>query len=148
MTDKKRIGILTSGGDCAGLNAAIRAVVHRSHILGWETIGLINGTASLLEADPEFKVLHPNDCSAGVLRAGGTILGTTNKGNPFAFPMPDGSLKDRSDEIVQGFKKLGLDAVIGIGGFMQINVHQRLDIIVSQKGHDGLGFFRVSSPGE
>lgn len=126
MSDKKKIGILTSGGDCAGLNAAIRAVVHRSHILGWETIGLINGTASLLEENPEFKVLHPNDCSAGVLRAGGTILGTTNKGNPFDYPMPDGSRKDRSGEIVDGFRKLGLDAVIGIGGDGSFAILKRL----------------------
>jgi 6-phosphofructokinase 1 len=113
---KKRIGILTSGGDCAGLNAAIRAAVRRSHLLGWEIVGILNGTAGLLRESPAFKVLTPHDVNTTVMRQGGTILGTTNKGNPFAFPMPDGSVKDRSDEIVAGFKKLGLDAVIGIGG--------------------------------
>jgi 6-phosphofructokinase 1 len=61
-------------------------------------------------------VLTPNEMNTIVMRQGGTILGTTNKGNPFAFPMMDGTVKDRSDEIVNGFKKLGLDAVIGIGG--------------------------------
>jgi 6-phosphofructokinase 1 len=113
---KKRIGILTSGGDCAGLNAAIRAAVHRAHLLGWETIGIQDGTAGLLEDPIQYQVLHPNDFTGNVMRLGGTILGTTNKGNPFSFPMPDGSTKDRSDEIIEGFRSLGLDAVIGIGG--------------------------------
>jgi 6-phosphofructokinase 1 len=113
---KKRIGILTSGGDCAGLNAAIRSVVHTAHGEGWETIGIINGTAGLLEEEPEYKVLTPNDVGSIILRQGGTFLGTTNKGNPFAFPMPDGSLKDRTQEIIDGFAKLGIDAIVGIGG--------------------------------
>ncbi len=112
----KKIGILTSGGDCAGLNAAIRAVVHAAHQKGWETIGILDGTAGLLCEVPQVRVLHPNDFDGNILRQGGTILGTTNKGNPFAFPMPDGTLKDRSYEITDGFKKLGLDAVVGIGG--------------------------------
>jgi 6-phosphofructokinase 1 len=111
-----KIGILTSGGDCAGLNAAIRAVVHSAHKRGWETVGLQNGTACLFEDVPAVMELAPNDFDGSVLRMGGTILGTTNKGNPFEFPMPDGTKKDRSDEIVAGFKKLGLDAVIVIGG--------------------------------
>lgn len=118
MTQKpiKKIGILTSGGDCAGLNAAIRAVVHSAHQKGWETYGILDGTAGLFFDPPEVRLLTPNDFDGNVLRQGGTILGTTNKGNPFAFPMPDGSLKDRSDEIVAGFHKLGLDAIVGIGG--------------------------------
>ena len=113
---KKRIGILTSGGDCAGLNAAIRAAVHRAHILGWEIVGILNGTAGLMKDPPIYKVLEPNDFTGNIMRLGGTVLGTTNKGNPFAFPMADGSSKDLSGSIIQGFKKLGLDAVIGIGG--------------------------------
>lgn len=112
----KRIGILTSGGDCAGLNAAIRAVVHRAALLGWETVGILNGTAGLLKDPPGCRVLHPNEFNGNVMRMGGTILGTTNKGNPFAFPMADGSSKDLSGKIVEGFKALKLDAVIGIGG--------------------------------
>ncbi len=111
-----KIGVLTSGGDCAGLNAAIRAVVHAAHNRGWETIGLINGTACLFDKEPRVKKLVPEDFDGTVLRMGGTILGTTNKGNPFEFPMPDGTRKDRSDEIVAGFKKLGLDAIVVIGG--------------------------------
>ncbi len=112
----KKIGVLTSGGDCAGLNAAIRAVVHAAHHRGWETIGLINGTAGLFDDPPRVRVLKPADFDGSVMRMGGTILGTTNKGNPFEFPMPDGNKVDRSDEIVAGFKKLGLDAIVVIGG--------------------------------
>lgn len=112
----KRIGILTSGGDCAGLNAAIRAVVHSASREGWETVGIQDGTAGLLVSPPQYRILTPNDLDGNVMRQGGTILGTTNKGNPFAFPMPDGTIKDRTDEIIDGFKALKLDAVIGIGG--------------------------------
>ncbi len=112
----KRIGILTSGGDCAGLNAVIRAVVHSAAHLGWETVGILNGTAGLMKDPPRYRVLNPQEMDGTVMRMGGTILGTTNKGNPFAFPMPDGTLKDRSQEIIDGFKKLGVEAVIGIGG--------------------------------
>ncbi|MCB9989279.1 MAG: ATP-dependent 6-phosphofructokinase [Rhodospirillales bacterium] len=112
----KRIGILTSGGDCAGLNAAIRSVVHSAHNLGWETVGILNGTAGLLKDPPQYRVLTPAEFNGNIMRLGGTILGTTNKGNPFAFPMADGSTKDLSGKIVEGFKALGLDGVIGIGG--------------------------------
>jgi ATP-dependent phosphofructokinase / diphosphate-dependent phosphofructokinase len=113
---KKRIGILTSGGDCAGLNAAIRAAVHRADLLGYEIVGILDGTAGLLHAEPQVRFLKPQDFDNTVMRMGGTILGTTNKGNPFAYPMPDGSIKDRTNEIIDGFKKLNLEAVIGIGG--------------------------------
>lgn len=113
---KKRIGILTSGGDCAGLNAIIRAAVHYAHQLGWETVGLLNGTQGLLKSPPAVRVLTPADCDGNMMRQGGTILGTTNKGNPFAFPMADGSQKDMSTQIIEGYHALGLDAVIGIGG--------------------------------
>lgn len=112
----KRIGILTSGGDCAGLNAVIRAAVHRADLLGWETVGILNGTAGLLKDPPAVRVLKPNEFDGHIMRMGGTILGTTNKGNPFSFPMADGSTKDLSGKIVDGFKALKLDAVIGIGG--------------------------------
>ncbi|MBU6236066.1 MAG: ATP-dependent 6-phosphofructokinase, partial [Alphaproteobacteria bacterium] len=112
----KRIGILTSGGDCAGLNAVIRAAVHRAHILGYEMVGILDGTHGLMAEPPQVRVLTPADTDSAMMRQGGTILGTTNKGNPFAFPMPDGTTKDRSGEIIAGIKKLDLHAVIGIGG--------------------------------
>lgn len=112
----KRIGILTSGGDCAGLNAVIRAAVKRASLLGWEVLGILDGTAGLLEKNPRYRVMSESEMDGTILRQGGTILGTTNKGNPFEFPMPDGSIKDRSDEVLEGIKKLNVDALIGIGG--------------------------------
>jgi len=60
------------------------------------------------------------------MRQGGTILGTTNKGDPFAYPMPDGTLKDRSGEIIDAFKELGCEALIGIGGDGSLAILSRL----------------------
>lgn len=125
-TTKKRIGILTSGGDCAGLNAIIRAVVYSATRLGWEVIGIEDGTAGLLGRPMRYKVLTREMFDTSVMRLGGTILGTTNKGNPFKFPMPDGSFKDRSQEIIDGFKELGIEALIGIGGDGSMAILQNL----------------------
>lgn len=116
MGTKKRIGILTSGGDCAGLNAIIRAVVHAATGKGWEVVGIEDGTAGLLVRPMRYRVLTKAMFDTTIMRLGGTILGTTNKGNPFKFPMQDGTLKDRSDEIIDGLKELGVEALIGIGG--------------------------------
>ncbi len=124
----KRIGILTSGGDCAGLNAAIRAVVHRADLLGWEVVGILDGTAGLLERPAQYRILTPDMFDNNVMRMGGTILGTTNKGDPFAYVMPDGSIKDRSQEIIDGFRQLGLDSVIGIGGDGSFAILRKLAI--------------------
>src|SRR5882757_5892505 len=82
----KTIGILTSGGDCSGLNAAIRAVVCRAiegH--GWRVLGIRQGTMGLLRRPVEFEELGSRIVTTNILRMGGTILGTTNKGDPFAF---------------------------------------------------------------
>ncbi|HEY9865167.1 MAG TPA: 6-phosphofructokinase, partial [Candidatus Obscuribacterales bacterium] len=106
MVEHKRIGILTSGGDCAGLNAAIRAVVYRAAgILGWEVFGIREATQGLMTR-PVNCVPLTIDKVDNILTAGGTILGTTNKGDPFAFPMSDGSLLDRSNEIIEGYHLL------------------------------------------
>ncbi len=116
MASEKRIGLLTSGGDCAGLNAVIRAVVARAAGYGWSVIGIKEGTVGLLTRPLRYEVLSPEMLSGTMMRQGGTILGTTNKGNPFAYPMADGTVKDRSIEIIGGYRELGLDALIGIGG--------------------------------
>ena len=112
----KKIGILTSGGDCAGLNAVIRAVVYYADSLGWEVYGILNGTHGLMYDPPKVRKLSPSEFDGTVLRHGGTILGTMNKGNPFAFVTADGKTKDLSEAILQGVDSLGLDAIIGIGG--------------------------------
>jgi len=123
----KRIGILTSGGDCAGLNAAIRAVALRAHHgHGWTTIGLRYGTLGLLERPVQAVTLDPRRLDAALARQGGTFLGSTNRGDPFAFPMPDGSKKDRSGEMVEGLRELHLDGLIGVGGDGSLEILRRL----------------------
>ncbi|HJQ57305.1 MAG TPA: ATP-dependent 6-phosphofructokinase [Vineibacter sp.] len=123
----KRIGLLTSGGDCAGLNAVIRAVVRRAHHgYDFDVVGIRKGTHGLLARPVEVEDLKPEHDDTALLRLGGTILGTTNKGDPFAFPMADGSLKDRSEEIVEGFRALDLDALIGVGGDGSLKILSRL----------------------
>lgn len=113
----KRIGILTSGGDCAGLNAVIRAVVSRAvNTYGWEVLGITQGTRGMMERPVAYRRLQVADFSGQIMRMGGTILGTTNKGDPFDYPMPDGTKKDRADEVTSGYRELGLDAIIVIGG--------------------------------
>lgn len=113
----RKIGILTSGGDCAGLNAAIRAVVHRAagHY-GWEVLGIRQGTHGLMARPVLAERLTIDGARPSILRWGGTILGTTNQGDPFAFVMPDGAKRDRSAEVIEGVRLLGLDALIGVGG--------------------------------
>lgn len=113
----KRIGVLTSGGDCSGLNAAIRAVVKRAvHGFGAEVIGILDSTEGLLAEPPRTVPLSLDVFSGQVLRSGGTMLGTVTKGHPFRYPMPDGSVQDRSGTVVSAIHSLGLDGLIGIGG--------------------------------
>lgn len=110
-----RIGVLTSGGDCAGLNAAIRAVTIRAIAgYGFEVWGIHEATHGLAKRPVAAEPLTL-DRVRGILPSGGTILGTTNKGNPFAYE-ENGTTIDRSGEIAEGYRLLGLDALIGIGG--------------------------------
>ena len=123
----KRIGILTSGGDCAGLNAVIRAVALRAHHgHGWKTIGIRHGTLGLLERPVDALDLDPAKLDAALAHRGGTFLGTTNKGDPFAFPMADGTHKDRSAEMVEGLRLLKLDGLIGVGGDGSLAILRKL----------------------
>jgi ATP-dependent phosphofructokinase / diphosphate-dependent phosphofructokinase len=117
VSSVKTIGVLTSGGDCAGLNAVIRAVVARAVLgYGWRVLGIHQGTQGLLRRPVDFTPLDLQSANPSMARSAGTILGTTNRGDPFAYPMPDGSLKDRSEEVIEGYRLLGLDGLIGIGG--------------------------------
>lgn len=121
-----RIGLLTSGGDCAGLNAVIRAVTLRAVLgHGFEVWGIREATHGLLKRPVAADRLTP-DSVKGILHLGGTILGTTNRGNPFAYPSPDGGTVDRSAEIVAGYHELGLDALIGVGGDGSLAILRRL----------------------
>ena len=113
----KRIGILTSGGDCGGLNAAVRSIFYRAkEKYNLDVYGILEGTVGLMERPPRYIKLNYGTFSGNLIRQGGTFLGTTNKGNPFKYPMPDGTFKDRTTEIVGGYHELGLDGLIVIGG--------------------------------
>ena len=127
VVSEKTIGVLTSGGDCAGLNAVIRGVVRRAVLgYGWRVLGLRQGTQGLLRRPVDFAVLDLRSANPDMARMAGTILGTTNRGDPFAYPMPDGSLKDRSEEVIEGVRLLGLDALIGIGGDGSLTILRHL----------------------
>ena len=116
MSDVKRVGILTGGGDAPGLNAVIRAVVKSAINNGLECVGLEDSFDGLIKPNRSRK-LTPKDVT-GILRIGGTILGTTNRGNPFAYPVftGNGVTTDYSQQVVETFKALGLDALVVIGG--------------------------------
>ncbi len=110
-----RIAILTGGGDAPGLNAVIRAVVKAAANCNCETIGLEDSFDGLIEPD-RWRKLTPRDVT-GILRIGGTILGTTNRGNPFAYPVEtSGGTRDYSSRCVEMFHQLRLDALVVIGG--------------------------------
>jgi phosphofructokinase-like protein len=115
MSPVKRIGVLTGGGDAPGLNAVIRAVVKAACNRGIEVLGLEDSFDGLLDQS-RTRPLTPKHVT-GILRLGGTILGTTNRGNPFEYPLEtaEGSV-DYSDRVVETFEKMGLDALVVIGG--------------------------------
>lgn len=111
----RRIGVLTGGGDAPGLNAVIRAVVKTAANMDCEVIGLEDSFDGLIERD-RWRQLEPKDVT-GILRVGGTILGTTNRGNPFAYPIATSAgTKDYSDRCIEMFHELKLGALIVIGG--------------------------------
>jgi 6-phosphofructokinase 1 len=111
----RRIGVLTGGGDAPGLNAVIRAVVKAGANCNCEVIGLEDSFDGLIEPD-RWRRLVPKDVT-GILRVGGTILGTTNRGNPFLYPIEtSGGTKDYSARCVEMYHQLKLDALVVIGG--------------------------------
>lgn len=114
---KKRIGVLTGGGDCPGLNAAIRGIVKTANNeFGIEVIGFFDGYEGLIEN--RYREINSKNVS-GILATGGTILGTSNRADPFNFPVledEDYVFLDRSTQGVRNFESLGLNALIAIGG--------------------------------
>ncbi|HKK20387.1 MAG TPA: 6-phosphofructokinase, partial [candidate division Zixibacteria bacterium] len=114
---KLRVGVLTGGGDCPGLNAVIRAIVKTGHTEhNMDVVGFLDGYEGLVEN--RFKEVGVRDVS-GILTQGGTILGTSNRADPFRFPVlqdDDYVYLDRSSQAVRNFEALGLDALIVIGG--------------------------------
>ena len=111
----QRIGVLTGGGDAPGLNAVIRAVVKAAVNCHCEVIGLEDSFDGLIEPN-RWRRLTPKDVT-GILRIGGTILGTTNRGNPFAYPVgATGGTRDYAARCVEMYRELKLDALVVIGG--------------------------------
>jgi 6-phosphofructokinase 1 len=123
-----RIAISTGGGDAPGLNAVIRAACLSAINRGWEVLGIKRGYSGLLGEDE--VVIMTRDSVRGIAHLGGTILRTTNRGNPFGYPVKqaDGSilLVDRSDELIENAKQLGIDAMITIGGDGSLAIAKRL----------------------
>ncbi len=125
---QRRIGVLTSGGDCAGLNAAIRAIVYRAQkTYGWEVLGIEQSTHGLAASPPRARPLTVHNVH-DILNQGGTILGSTNSGSPFAHVDSSGSVKDISQDIIDGYHELGLSALIGIGGDGSLAILRKLAI--------------------
>ncbi len=126
----KRVLVATGGGDCPGLNAVIRAIVKRaSQEKNWEVIGSIQSFDGILKEPSEIRILD-GDAVKGIHYQGGTIIGTTTKGGPFAWPVKknDGTYEfvDRSDEMIRKLSYMGVDAVISIGGDGSQRISQRL----------------------
>jgi len=124
----KRIAILTGGGDCPGLNAVIRGVT-RAAVLqhGWEVIGILDGFDGLLRTNA-YRKLTSGDVR-GLQTRGGTILGTSNRGNPLHYPVKkDGKIvyKDVTGNIVKNIKKLKIDVLIAVGGDGTMKITQNL----------------------
>lgn len=112
----KRLGILTGGGDCPGLNAVIRAATKTAHRNDCEIIGFLEGYAGMVEG--KYLILGPKDIS-GLLHRGGTILGANNRVNPFNFPVVENGktvFRDMSDRAIECLKKLGVEVVLVVGG--------------------------------
>jgi ATP-dependent phosphofructokinase / diphosphate-dependent phosphofructokinase len=123
-----RIAISTGGGDAPGLNAVIRAATLSALARGWDVLGIKRGYAGLLGDDEVIPLTA--DTVRGIAHLGGTILRTTNRGNPFSFPIKqaDGSYRevDRSDELIANARALGIDAIISIGGDGSLAIAQQL----------------------
>ena len=118
MTKIKRIGLLTAGGDCPGLNAVIRAVTKTAlNQYGMQVVGIEDGFAGLIYG--KMKELSWGDVS-GILSVGGTILGSSNRDNPFRFPRrkADGETEfvDVSDRVLDNFANVQLEALVAVGG--------------------------------
>lgn len=115
----RRIAINTGGGDAPGLNAVIRSVALSALNRGWEVIGIRRGYEGMLEGAPDSLINLDRKAVRGIMHLGGTILGTTNRGDPFHYPvMRDGQKvpTDVSGRVVSRFAELGIDALVALGG--------------------------------
>ncbi|MGE3769532.1 MAG: ATP-dependent 6-phosphofructokinase [Bdellovibrionales bacterium] len=116
----KKIGVLTSGGDCGGLNAAIRAVVRRAILgHGWQVFGIAGGTDGLATRPLQAAELTLYDVEGPMGRLGGTILGSNSRGDIFKTP-------GLVDKVMEGYRQLGLDAMIVLGGDGSLEIYNKL----------------------
>ena len=130
----KRVAICTGGGDCPGLNAVIRGVVRvGKEKYGWEIFGIedaLNGLIDLDYKSPQGNSWLELSDVRGILARGGTILGTSNRSDPFRYVVKDPSGKARetdvSDRVMENYRKLGLDALVSIGGDGSMKIAQQL----------------------
>src|SRR5215467_10100412 len=132
MSDIRCIGLATGGGDAPGLNAVIRAATKAAILQrGWKVIGIPDGFDGLIWPEKSFELTLER--VSGILPRGGTILGTTNRGNPFKYRTEENGeevLRDISDEIIANSRKLGIDAIVTIGG----DGSQKIGYELFQKG--------------
>lgn len=133
----KRIAVCTGGGDAPGLNAVIRAVTLAAINRGWEVYGIRDGFNGLMMPEQYLEgglVRLTRERVKGITHLGGTIIGTTNQGNPLKFPIKsaDGQMQeiDRSDELVRAFQLHEIDALISVGGDGSLSIANAL----GQKG--------------
>ena len=123
----KKIGIVTGGGDCPGLNAVIRAVAKAAAQRGWETLGFLGGYEGLLE--PRRYLSLDYNAISGLLLRGGTILGTANRGK-FSAKTGHGEArglpKKLLDGVKRGLKALKLHALVSVGGDGSLSIAQQL----------------------
>ncbi len=123
-----RLGVLTGGGDCPGLNAVLRGLVRRGVLeFGHEFVGILNGYEGLVE--PDLAMPLPLEAVGGILPKGGTILGTSNKANPFQYAVKENGRiveKDLSDVAMRRIAELRLDGLICIGGDGTLSIGHRL----------------------
>lgn len=125
----RRIAINTGGGDAPGLNAVIRAVALSALNRGWEVFGICDGYEGLIEDDPDLVIRLDREAVRGIGHLGGTILGTTNRGEPFNYPvLKDGKLvpTDVSEKLLQRFKDYGFEALVALGGDGSMSIAHRL----------------------
>ncbi|GIK60614.1 MAG: ATP-dependent 6-phosphofructokinase [Ignavibacteriota bacterium] len=125
-SEVRKIGILTGGGDCPGLNAVIRGVTKPAHDHGMTVFGILDGFEGFVEGK---TIELRNEDVSGILSHGGTILGSSNKGDPFHWPVEkDGKIEivDKSQKVLRNYKALDLDAVIAIGGDGTMHICKKL----------------------
>jgi 6-phosphofructokinase 1 len=127
MPRPRRLAILTGGGDCPGLNAVIRAAVRTAtRVYDFEVLGVQLGFEGLLT---KATIPLTPESIRGILPKGGTLLRTTNRGNPFEYPVMDNGVPVRADQspkVVENIRALGIDAIIAIGGDGTLKIAQRL----------------------